>query len=125
VRAVPVQVLKIGDLVMRPLRAEAGLDLEHALLGIVKLRPDHASAIDRAAAAGADATGEGSRLVRVGRRRIQSTGRSSSGNLCHMRAIATDFVIAREWHGGQAISAGDGTGQVLAFQASVPRAGWP
>ena len=29
--------------------------------------------------------------------------------------MRTLFVIAREWHGGQAISAGDGTGQVLAF----------
>lgn len=37
----------------------------------------------------------------------------------------TLFVIAREWHGGQAMTAGDGTGQVLAFQASVPKAGWP
>jgi sugar lactone lactonase YvrE len=39
--------------------------------------------------------------------------------------LRTLFVIAREWHGGQAISAGDGTGQVLAVETSVPKAGWP
>ena len=39
--------------------------------------------------------------------------------------MRTLFVIAREWHGGQAIAAGDGTGQVLAIETAVPKAGWP
>jgi sugar lactone lactonase YvrE len=39
--------------------------------------------------------------------------------------MQTLFVIAREWHGGQAITAGDGTGQVLFTDVSVPKAGWP
>jgi sugar lactone lactonase YvrE len=39
--------------------------------------------------------------------------------------LQTLFVIAREWHGGQSIGAGDGTGQVLAIETSVPKAGWP
>ena len=40
-------------------------------------------------------------------------------------AMRTLFVIARAWHGGDAIAAGDGTGQVLAIETAVPKAGWP
>jgi sugar lactone lactonase YvrE len=39
--------------------------------------------------------------------------------------MRTLFVIAREWHGAQAMRAGDGTGQVLITEAPVPKAGWP
>jgi sugar lactone lactonase YvrE len=39
--------------------------------------------------------------------------------------MRTLFVIAREWHGAQAMTAGDGTGQVLVTEAPVPKAGWP
>ena len=38
---------------------------------------------------------------------------------------ATLFMIAREWHGAENMGSGAGTGQVLAAQVSVPRAGWP
>jgi hypothetical protein len=37
----------------------------------------------------------------------------------------TLFVVAREWHGAQSISAGDGTGQVLVARAPFPHAGRP
>jgi sugar lactone lactonase YvrE len=37
----------------------------------------------------------------------------------------TLFMIAREWHGAENMAGGAGTGQVLAAEASAPRAGWP
>jgi sugar lactone lactonase YvrE len=39
--------------------------------------------------------------------------------------MRTLYIIAREWHGGGAMRAGDGTGQVLACEVGVPKAGWP
>ena len=41
------------------------------------------------------------------------------------REMRTLFMIVREWHGGGAIAAGDGSGQVLAVETAVPKAGWP
>ncbi len=38
--------------------------------------------------------------------------------------MRTLFIVAREWHGGD-IAAGDGTGQILAIETEVPKAGWP
>jgi sugar lactone lactonase YvrE len=37
----------------------------------------------------------------------------------------TLFIIAREWHGVENITAGHGTGQVLIARAPVPHAGRP
>jgi sugar lactone lactonase YvrE len=37
----------------------------------------------------------------------------------------TLFVVAREWHGGQAMNAGAGSGQVLTVEVAVGRAGRP
>jgi sugar lactone lactonase YvrE len=39
--------------------------------------------------------------------------------------MRTLFVVAREWHGGQALGAGAGSGQVLTVEVSVPKAGRP
>jgi sugar lactone lactonase YvrE len=37
----------------------------------------------------------------------------------------TLFVVAREWHGAQALQDGAGSGQVLTAAAPAPGAGWP
>jgi sugar lactone lactonase YvrE len=37
----------------------------------------------------------------------------------------TLFVVAREWHGAEDISAGDGTGQIVTTRVPVPHAGRP
>ena len=65
--------------------------------------------------------------VREGGVVLQTVSLDRGGFACMLGGSdgRTLFVVAREWHGMDDLSAGNGTGQLLAVEASVPHAGWP
>jgi sugar lactone lactonase YvrE len=65
--------------------------------------------------------------VREGGEVLQTIDLDRGGFACMLGGEdgRTLFVVARQWHGMENISEGTGSGQVLAFGAPAPAAGWP